>query len=394
MFVSRVISIWVYMILAPLAFFSYTVPKMQGMKTIGWKNWWSQLLSMSFLAPVFIFFMYLIIKFLETGLGLLQNDSRTGLAFVIGVIIPFAFIMILLMKAKDIAKTMSGELGQKITGGVAAVGGMALGGAALGTAALGRNTIGAFMKGASTGDTAAQRYERGESRGRWDRLKGRVGSTIGMSSVQQSIGRRVNRDQTRVEGYAHARHTLDENAQSRYHKKYEELTQVERQNVHNTIDQNIISREMYGNRTFGQLNNAEQATVTAALPARRAAGIHHGSAELVGQSRGKQGLVSSVVQSSRNGSYDVRNLSKLVIGEKDRGFNKLVTGITSALASGMRSAFKQSNINYGTAQKDLIKDIGNTITDALKSTKVSVDLSHVGHEEKEGDHGHGGGGHH
>ncbi|MCE9517840.1 hypothetical protein K8Q96_02465, partial [Candidatus Nomurabacteria bacterium] len=123
-FVARVIGLWMAMIFAPLAFFSYTVPDMQGMNMVGWKHWWPETLKLAVLAPIFIFFLYLILKFLETGLGLPSaNDTGSGISFVISIIIPFVFIMALLWKAKDIAKTLSGSMGQTITGGIAAVGG-------------------------------------------------------------------------------------------------------------------------------------------------------------------------------------------------------------------------------------------------------------------------------
>jgi hypothetical protein len=239
-FVARVIGLWVAMILVPLAFFSYTVPSMQGIEMIGWKHWWPETLKLAFLAPIFIFFLYLIIKFLETGLSLFQTSTETkGVTFVISIIVPFAFIMILMMKAKSIAQKMSGELGQSITGGIAAVGGLALGGAALGAAALGRKAIGGTMAKASRGDTATQKYENakrlqglGDSSAMnklnaWQKLKGKAGSKIGLGSVYgkdqgnidpktgkalgiaTGLGGLLNKKQRSVGEIDHARHEID-----------------------------------------------------------------------------------------------------------------------------------------------------------------------------------------
>lgn len=141
-FITRVIGLWLAMIFAPMAFFSYTVPALQDMEFIGWKKWWPETIKMAFLAPVFVFFLYLIIKFLETGLGLAVSDSKGGMDFILGIFLPFIFIMILLMKSKDIAKDMSGKMGQAITNGLAAVGGMALGAGVGGLAMAGRASIG------------------------------------------------------------------------------------------------------------------------------------------------------------------------------------------------------------------------------------------------------------
>jgi len=141
-FIARVLGLWLAMILAPIAFFSYTVPALRDMKMIGWKKWWPDTLKMAFLAPVFAFFMYLIVGFMDKGLGIINADSKTGMNFVVAMIVPFVFIMLLLMKAKSIAKDMSGEMGSAITKAGAIAGGVALGAATGGAAMLGRQTLG------------------------------------------------------------------------------------------------------------------------------------------------------------------------------------------------------------------------------------------------------------
>ena len=146
-FIGRVVMLWLAMILAPLAFFSYIVPQLQDIKMIGWKHWWSDTLNMAFVAPVFAFFMYIIVGFMDKGLGIIDASTKTGkggLTFVIAIVVPFAFIMILLMKAKDIAVKMSGEIGEAMSKAGAAVGGIALGAATGGAAFAMRGTIGAM----------------------------------------------------------------------------------------------------------------------------------------------------------------------------------------------------------------------------------------------------------
>jgi hypothetical protein len=113
---------------------------------------------------------------------------------------------------------------------------------------------------------------------------------------------------------------------------------------------------------------------------------------MIRDARRKVGLAENIIQSTIGGSFDARNISKLVASDQDRALNKVATGITSTIANGMRSSIKNTfNANYGTGQKDFFKDLGHTITEALKSAKVNVDLSSVGKEVKEG---HGGGDHH
>ena len=152
-FVARVIGLWLAMIFVPFTFFTYMVPSMQGIGMVGWKKWWPETISLAFLAPIFIFFLYLILKFLQVGLGVFDANGKTGLDFVIAIVLPFAFIMVLLNKAKGIAKSMSGEMGQMITNGVSAVGGAAIGLATGGAALAMRGTVGAVANRLQNNDT-------------------------------------------------------------------------------------------------------------------------------------------------------------------------------------------------------------------------------------------------
>lgn len=139
--IARVIGLWVAMVVVPFTFFSYAVPELQTMDTVGWKKWWPETIKLAFLAPIFMFFLYLILMFLQNGFQGIGGDSS-----ILEVMLPFIFIMMFLLKAKDIAKTMSGEIGAAVMKGAQAASVAVLGGAALGAAALGRGTIGAVSK--------------------------------------------------------------------------------------------------------------------------------------------------------------------------------------------------------------------------------------------------------
>ena len=141
-FIGRVVMLWLAMILAPLAFFSYTVPELGKLKMIGHQHWWPETLSMAFVAPIFAFFMYLIVGFMSKGLDIINADKLTGLSFVVAIVVPFIFIMVLLMKAKSVAVSMSGDVGAALSKAGATVGGLALG-ATVGAGAMAmRGTIG------------------------------------------------------------------------------------------------------------------------------------------------------------------------------------------------------------------------------------------------------------
>jgi len=150
LFVSRVIMLWILMIFSPIAFVSLTIPGVN-IPGFGWKEWWSRLSDNAFLAPIFVFFLYLIITFgdlvkVVTGNNYDPNATVSGATITgqveestfvtyMGIIIPFILIFVLLMKAKEIAVKMSGEMGAAITKVGAMAGGFA-GGAALGATAL------------------------------------------------------------------------------------------------------------------------------------------------------------------------------------------------------------------------------------------------------------------
>jgi len=166
LFVTRVVSLWISMIFSPLAFASYTVPfEIPG---FGHKKWWDDLLKNAFLAPIFIFFLYVIILFGDF-FSLITYDTK-GADFTqtaMKTIIPFAIIFMLLVKAKKLAVEYSGEMGAAITKYGAMAGGLALGAATGGTALAGSKFIGGhyqkianddeLRKKAAEGDRGAQR---------------------------------------------------------------------------------------------------------------------------------------------------------------------------------------------------------------------------------------------
>jgi hypothetical protein len=143
LFVSRVVSLWICMIFAPLAFASYSF-KFE--LPFGHKEWWDTLLKNAFLAPIFIFFLYIILLFANLNktisyLVINKDDiSPQGLiTSLMATIIPFAISFILLTKAKELAVKYSGEMGKTLSKGV----GMVTGTAAVGMAAnLAANYVG------------------------------------------------------------------------------------------------------------------------------------------------------------------------------------------------------------------------------------------------------------
>lgn len=165
-FIGRIAGLWIAMIFSPLAFFSYIAPELASLPKFGYKAWLPETLKMAFLAPIFIFLLYLILAFLNKGLGVVGIDQESkGLMFVMYVTIPFAILMVLLFQAKDIAVKYSGEIGKAVSGFASKAGGLALG-VGMGATALGlRSSLGAIAAGGAKSEKLKAKADKGGFRG-------------------------------------------------------------------------------------------------------------------------------------------------------------------------------------------------------------------------------------
>lgn len=420
--VTRVVGLWVAIILSPLAFFSYILPKMQDMEMVGWKKWWPETIKMAFLAPVFIFFMYLITMFLEKGLGAFDADGKTGLDFFIATIVPFAFLMILLMKAKDIAKDMSGKMGQSITNGVAALGGMALGGAALGAAALGRGLITNPMKmmqsSQSTRDAALKNLKL-YNPSTWGKAMSAKMANMSIEGKGKGVGTGVYDITTRKEimrdgsnplrdkllaikkdkgDKAHATHLLDEQADKiEKGKKFSELNTDQQQKAKDDVQKEQISKFLFNGKTSDKLDSVEGDTLRKALASDKAAldliirGLKkdpskfHGIERLEEEYNKKDpGIYRETLTSITGGSYDLRNAQ----------LGSVLKPAEWAMKLGMHGL----GISVQKGQRDFIKDLTNVLEKSMKDIKVDVKIDGAhgggGHAKADAHGGDHGGGHH
>ena len=136
-FVTRILGLYISMIFSPFAFASLAIPKGASINQIGFYSWFQNLLSYSFMAPLFIFFLYLTIRFMALGIPI--NPSILGGASLsgqfMGIIIPGALPIGFILLGKQQVKKLSGELGkmgaQLVTKTIGAAAMVASGGAAL-----------------------------------------------------------------------------------------------------------------------------------------------------------------------------------------------------------------------------------------------------------------------
>jgi hypothetical protein len=150
-FLSRMIELWLLIIFSPFAFMSSTVPFLSSIEYIGWGAWFKRLLKVSFMAPIFMFFMYLIFLLLGANLfgGMVTSTNGGMVQSLLAILIPALCICILLVKATDFAKKGSGILGEKLMQGAKIVGGLALGAATGGASMLGSGVIGGIASQAA-----------------------------------------------------------------------------------------------------------------------------------------------------------------------------------------------------------------------------------------------------
>lgn len=448
-FVARVIGLWFSLIFAPFAFFSYTVPQMQGVPMVGWKKWWPETMGLAFVAPIFMFFLYLILVFLEKGFVSLFEASK-GPNFALSIIIPFAFIMILLMTAKKLAKSFSGQMGQMITSAVTAVGAMALGGAALGGAWVARKTIGGTAKMLQN-DSSRENTLRGKG---FSDIKGinkinpfayikqiaKYGNAVVAQGIHRTTGGSGMGAQTRTQNVFqkseeafrdkdHAKNALDAAAVSTTHNKemtYGKLSEPEAKKAREVVNRDELAKSALGQKyddikdpahkliirdsVDDYMRNGEQGDLKTnqAIIMRDSAGqavktvaagkvAEHNAPHMADLMQQSQAL-GEFSRAVRQGTMDIRNLSQIKTSNK--GLAKFGVGAIAMIATGVRMGLKQGvGVDHGKGQGDFLKDLGHTITEALKGVKLEVkapksDDHGGGHDDGHGGHGGGGGGHH
>jgi hypothetical protein len=413
-FISRVIGLWLACIFVPFAFFSYTVPAMEGIEMVGWKHWWPDTLKMAFLAPVFIFFMYLILRFLS-ALDIFQASIKPDrTSFILGIMIPFIFIMMLLWKAKDIASDMSGTMGKAITSGIAAVGGLALGGAGLAVGLAGRQTLGAVSKYTQNNDARDKALSKEAIPKGWNKLNPIAWAGAGRNALQagaaaglhkSGLGAKMQEADNDFTHKKHAQHILEEKTQAVHGKdaKYGELTEASKGKIKEGIDKDAMAQFSF-NRKFDKLDKPDRDLVEASYAGGGRPVVDHdgkvtkistpvstekSSSEQLAYLNGKNSTAGEIVQALRKGTYDPRNLANAVASGS--GFNKGAVAALALAASGIGLAMKKGvKIDYGVGQGDFLKDIGATITSALASVNIEAPKA----PKESGGHDDHGGGHH
>ena len=153
-FVGRTVGIMILMIVSPLTVFSELLPvkKFVPVKYLTLEGWFEELFQLSIMAPVYVFFLYLIILFWgKSANGAAFQVANAGTDWMSGIImmsIPLLLTFMLFKAASDTVQKLSGELGGMIAGAAGAALGAVVGVASAAAGLAGGAIVGGVIGGA------------------------------------------------------------------------------------------------------------------------------------------------------------------------------------------------------------------------------------------------------
>ncbi len=446
-FLGRMIELWILIIFSPFAFMSSTLPMLEGVSYIGWKSWVHRLISLSFMAPIFMFFLYLIFMIIQSNIfsSLVDrpNEADQGwIETIILIIVPAMIILILLMKATSYAKKASGELGSLAINGAKVAAGLAFGGAALGGAAILRGTVGAVSKSVQSSASSrmdAVRFQ--DTRDKWNSGKylGAIGSaikgagkwpTVGVAALMHGgynidpttrkpqaggVGKWLQAQDKGFGEKSHSEHLLDAKTKQEFGAKYgddvkfKDLVREDEINiVKKELDKDELAKYHYGDNFHKLGDEGKQDVMDRYKNYERILEDHDGkktegsvaaatsanqivSDILIAHAK-TNAAIGELVQASRTGSYDVRNASELpkatkgALGLAGLGMGALGAPILgAAILAGISGGMRAGFKKAGIESGKVEKDFFKD----LKST-ISDSLKSVKIDVSSGDHGGGG----
>lgn len=187
MFVGRVVGLYMSMIFSPFAVLTRgNMPIVSKIKELSWGSWLEDLTNYALLAPIFIFFLYIIYAFINSDMLSIVGLKEDGgfMNTVIAICIPMIIVYMLVGQGVKIAKKYAGAAGEMIqkyaTQATGLVAGAAVGVASGGLAFAGTRVAGlAKLTEARRAELTAKKAEGG--------FAGRMASLrLGMNDRAQS----------------------------------------------------------------------------------------------------------------------------------------------------------------------------------------------------------------
>ncbi len=109
LFLGRMVAFWFLIIASPIAFVALILPGARDL----FQKWWSALIGQALVAPVFLFFMYVIAMIISSGFlgNTFQGQGADLMDTVINIIVVFLVLLITLIMALNVTKKLSGQAG-------------------------------------------------------------------------------------------------------------------------------------------------------------------------------------------------------------------------------------------------------------------------------------------
>lgn len=121
LFLGRIVGLYLCMIFSPFAFLTRGgIPLVGEIKSLKWGDWVKELSNYAILAPLFIFFLYIIYSFLSTDfvtqIGLSASNSHGFFETLLTIAIPMLIIFFMVRQASKLAKGYAGDVGSAFQG--------------------------------------------------------------------------------------------------------------------------------------------------------------------------------------------------------------------------------------------------------------------------------------
>ncbi|MEN9614344.1 MAG: hypothetical protein RLZZ347_651 [Candidatus Parcubacteria bacterium] len=152
LFIGRFVAFFLLMITSPVWIAGKLVPRLSSYQ----KKFEETLFDQAMLAPLFLFFLYIILQVITSdifvAISASGSDIPGGGTNKTGQVMVFAILVALLLIAKSEAKKLSGEIGSTVSGAIGtglgfAAGGVGILGRFAATSKLGQSAIGSTAKG-------------------------------------------------------------------------------------------------------------------------------------------------------------------------------------------------------------------------------------------------------
>ncbi|MEK7134174.1 MAG: hypothetical protein AAB819_00385 [Patescibacteria group bacterium] len=147
-FLTRVVALWILIIFSPLAFAASVLPSTSNYA----RQWWEEIFKKSFCVAIFLFFLFIISRFVGSVLITTTfadpSKATNVIYFLILSMLYYSMLLVLLKVAKDTTLKWCDEMGGHALGIGKKIAGLAGGALMLGAGGLATRTLGAnWFKG-------------------------------------------------------------------------------------------------------------------------------------------------------------------------------------------------------------------------------------------------------